>query len=495
MTGPRIVRRAADLFKESRAARSAALALLLAAVFVTSLRIIKDPGPATFAPQSRSDFEDYYQASRMVDRGEDPYRVEQLQGIMELPKSFRPEDLMNPARLAELLSMFKGLGTYLYLPFTAFVLLPISKLDYKTAAAIFQILSFSAWIGVLYFLYRIARVGRPLLTEKEFMLPLLAAYALLGGFLSENASNGNIAFFLLLLVAPGLYLSFSDRWWAQILGGILIGIAAVLKVTPIFLVLVLFGSLRIYAIGGAVLGVVFGIAVPALGLGMDRNLALLQGWYNLILETYSKYVFLRPWANNQTISGAIGKWFLPGSDLKQGDYGLPLIGGLPNKELYHSLGLYVKLMNAALLGLAGIASLAAAYGSFRDHFRGMIREVLGSKDSRPLFLEDERTARLLWLVTLVSLVTAGVSWYHAYSVLFLPVFIRFFQVFSGGRFERGETACLFFTGFFSLAPMILGARIRDGLALYSVFTVGVVAMIVYLALLVIRSDRRSANGI
>lgn len=494
-TWKRTLQRLGELFSTSRAVRIGCLCLLLLAVAVTSLRIIKDPSSSGLIASSRSDFDDYYTASGMVGRGEDPYRVEQLQGIMELPRSFRPEDLLNPAKLIELMSRFKGLGTYLYLPFTAFVLLPLSGLDYKVAAGIFQFLSIFAFVAFLAFLYRSLRRDRPLITEREFTLPLLAAFSLLGGFLSENAANGNIAFFLLLLTGPGIYYSFSDKWWAQVAGGMLIGTAAVMKVTPVFLVLVLAASIRVYALVGVGLGIGLGIFLPALGLGWDRNLALLQGWYNLILETYNKYVFLRPWANNQTISGMIGKLFLPGSDLKQSEYGLPLIGGLPDKQMYTSLGLLVKGINAFLLGITGIASVVSAIRLFKNGFQSLVRSVFGSFDARPAFFEDVSMVRLLWLVTLVSLVTAGVSWYHAYCVLLLPWFLRFVQVFSGEKLLLGEKVAIAFTAFFSLGPLVMGSHLREGLALYSIFTFGVCFQALYLAWLVIASNRRPADGI
>ncbi|HMY44319.1 MAG TPA: hypothetical protein PKX74_02520 [Leptospiraceae bacterium] len=71
-TWKRTLQRLGDLFSTSRAVRIGCLCLLLLAIAVTSLRIIKDPSSSGLIASSRSDFDDYYTASGMVGRGEDP---------------------------------------------------------------------------------------------------------------------------------------------------------------------------------------------------------------------------------------------------------------------------------------------------------------------------------------------------------------------------------------------------------------------------------------
>jgi hypothetical protein len=57
----------------------------------------------------------------------------------------------------------------------------------------------------------------------------------------------------------------NNFWWAQVAGGMLIGTAAVMKVTPVFLVLVLAASIRVYALVGVGLGIGLGIFFPGFG--------------------------------------------------------------------------------------------------------------------------------------------------------------------------------------------------------------------------------------
>ncbi|MCE9598439.1 MAG: DUF2029 domain-containing protein [Spirochaetia bacterium] len=483
------------ILSQRRYLRLGLLVVLFLAFGVTSFRIIKAQNEQLFAPTSRSDFEDYYQASRLLAEGKDPYRSEQLEDIRQLSGSFNPADLFDPVKLQQIIAKFRGLGTYLYLPFTAFALLPISGLEYHSAAAIFQAASLLSLAIMLWFLYASDRArAQNGWAERDFTVPLVSSLILFAGLLAENAGNGNIGFFLLLLCLPGLVLSMNDSIPRQILGGFLIGIAVVLKITPIFLALVLLAYFRIFALGGLTLGIAFGLIVPGLALGFDRNVELIQGWYALIISTYNKFVFMRPWANNQTISGAIGKLFISGSDVKQASFGLPLLSGVTDFETVRRFGLYVKIANAALMLTALVTSLVVLWRTFAGNFSGMIGEVLGGKKSHVDFWSNVTLVRLAFLVLLVSLVTSGVSWYHAYGMLFLPVYLRIRQSYNGQSLVLLEKIAFTTIGFFSLAPMILSAHMRDTLAMYSIFAFGMVVIALCYAWLILRSSE-ARNGI
>lgn len=474
--------------KSVRAGLYAALLLIL---LVTSLRIVRPSDTSSSFVRSRSDFEDYYRAALMTGRGEDPYRVDQLQRIMELPRTLKPQDLLDPAKLEDVLLMFSGVGTYLYLPLTAFLLQPFTFLDYQGAALLFQILSLGAFAACAYVLFRLR--GAP---EPVFSAAFLPAGFLLAGLLSENAANGNIATFLLLLTSAGIALSMRQGWFWGFFGGFLMGIAVILKITPAFLLLVPFAFLRLPALLGAGSGIAAGLVVPAALFGTARTIELTQGWMRLILETYSKYVFFRPWANNQTLSGAVGKWFLPGSDLKQGDAGLPFLSGIPDEGTYVLLANAVRAGNAVLWLLALLCAVWIAWQIFRGSFQGMIRSVLAGKvEEQSSGIYTARFAHLVFLCTLVSLVTAGVSWYHAYSVLLLPLYLRACAVQNGEPLGSGEKILAWVLGGFSLLPPLLSSHTRDIIALYSVFTVVVVCMILYSAFLLLSGRAGKQNGI
>lgn len=479
-----------DLF-ERRSVRAALYVLFGAVLIVTSMRIVKPADPVGSLSRSRSDFEDYYRAAVMTARGEDPYRMDQLKRIMELPRTLKPQDLADPARFQDLLLLFSGVGTYLYLPLTAFLLQPLTLLDYQAAALVFQIGSSGALAVCAYLLFRFR--SQP---ERQFSGAFLPALVLLAGFLSENAANGNIATFLILLTAAGLVLSFEKSWKWSAAGGFLLGTAVILKITPAFLLLVPFAFLRVFSLIGAGAGIAAGLSLPALAFGVHRTLALTEGWYRLIIETYSKYVFLRPWANNQTISGAVGKWFLPGSDLKQAEAGLPFLSGIPDESVTLFLANAVRISNAALWAIAFLCACLVAWSVYRKNFQGMLRAVFGgAAEGAVLSPYSARFARLAFVCTLVSLVTAGVSWYHAYSVLLLPVYLRFCAVLEGEPLRTGEKISLAVLGAFSLLHPLLSSHTRDLIALYSVFTVAVVCMILYSAGLLVTGRAGKPNGI
>lgn len=489
--------RGLEFFQAQLSARRYLRLGLLVALFlafaVTSFRIIKAQNEQLFAPTSRSDFEDYYQASRLLAEGKDPYRADQLEDIRQLSGTFNPADLFDPVKLQKIIAKFRGLGTYLYLPFTAFALLPISGLGYHAAAAIFQAVSLLSLGLMIWFLYAADRSRlQDTWNERDFTVPLVSSVLLFAGFLAENAGNGNIGFFLLCLCLPGLVLSMKDGVSSQILGGFLIGIAVVLKITPIFLALVLLAYLRLFALAGLTLGIVFGLLVPAVALGFDRNLELIQGWYSLIISTYNKFVFMRPWANNQTISGAIGKFFISGSDVKQAAYGLPLLSGVSDHGTVRQFGMYVKIANLILMLACVATTVGVMWRTFAGNFSRMIRAALGEKNNLIDFWSNVTLVRLAFLVILVSLVTSGVSWYHAYGMLFLPVYLRIRQSYNGQRLAPLEVFAFAFIGFFSLAPMILSAHLREMLAMYSIFALGMVIIAPGFIWLILRnSEARS----
>ncbi len=120
---------------ERRAVRTALYVLFGTALLITSMRIVR-PGDSGSLVRSRSDFEDYYRAAVMTARGEDPYRMDQLERLIELPRTLKPQDLMDPAKFQDVLLLFSGVGTYLYLPLTAFLLLPFTFLDYRVSGSI-----------------------------------------------------------------------------------------------------------------------------------------------------------------------------------------------------------------------------------------------------------------------------------------------------------------------------------------------------------------------
>ena len=429
------------------------LIVVIAVLAFDSAKIIRPES----AFRSRSDFEDYYQASRRLNQGDDLYKTQAIQKIID------QKDRINDINLEELIRLFiesKEVGAYLYPPFFAFVLTPVHSLSYKTAAIIFQLVSLSLLALFLFQLISFLSPGSDRYIAVS--LPVLLYFS----FLHDNAGNGNVGFIILALCGFGLLWSLdlgivqrvsASRTWQfckQFFGGFLIGIASVIKIIPIFLSGVLFAQRRYLALTGFVFGILFGVSLPAVSVGMTHNIQLHKDWYSFLVGSYQKSLVVRPYANNQTISAGISKLLIDGSDVKQNRFGLPLysvgIDDLPKVTIA------IRIINAALV-LSLLSLLVAVAWRLPK-----------------LALQFDFTS-LVSLTLLTSLVSSGVSWYHTYSLLLIPLAIRI----SKGPIESVTERIAYYTpACLALFLAILPIRFYDAFSLYSVFTWAVVAAVI-----------------
>ncbi len=404
--------------------------MMLLILAVDSSRILRDPSPF----RSRSDFEDYFEASRRLHAGEDLYKTGAMKNLFE-----QSADLpsMQWEEIVKLLLESKGVGAYLYPPFFAFLLTPIQGLDYKTAAIIFQMLSLAALALLLWLLHR--RVKG---TAAEYTVVL--ATLLYFPFLDDNASNGNVGFFLLLLCGTGILWSFREGL-RSFLGGFLIGLATVIKIIPAFLAGILFAGRRFVALAGFVSGILFAVSVPAVAGGWQQNLDRHEQWYSFLIDTYQKHLVVRPYANNQTISAALSKLMIAGSDHKQERFGLPLVD--LSLEQLPVFSMTVRLINVALVGSLGLLLLVLAW-------------------RRPVHIDEDSFAGILSLSLLTALVSSGVSWYHTYSLLLIPLALRM----SGKAMNTAERIAYYGPAGMAILLGIMPFRWFEALSLYSFYT-------------------------
>lgn len=103
---------------------------------------------------NRSDFRDYYNASVRFTQGNNLYNLDQIDEILGKLQSgeIKIEEAFTPKVFLQLKSMMEGLGTYIYPPTFAFLLIPISFFPYEVASAVFLTLNFLAFLGSLYIL-------------------------------------------------------------------------------------------------------------------------------------------------------------------------------------------------------------------------------------------------------------------------------------------------------------------------------------------------------
>tara|TARA_B100002051_G_scaffold276844_1_gene330260 strand:+ start:4107 stop:5573 length:1467 start_codon:yes stop_codon:yes gene_type:complete len=443
------------------------LALLaFVALFVAGLRVLDEAdGGLLQLRSSRSDFEDYYSASvRMSEHG-DLYNMEAIRS-MENTKD-PGIDVNNPMELLQFsmtpegqayLQSLKGAGSYLYLPFFAFLLLPLSLIGYEVAVMVFQLSS----IFLLWYFFVLIRKHHESMDRQRFWYIAFLSMLPVASFLSENSANANVGFLLIFLAGAGLLLASPDlaggevestarsRW--SYLGGALLGIAAVIKIMPAILGLFLLGRRNFRAIGAAIATGLLCLIVPVLYAGWSLNLQWHLDWYDLMINTYSQYGVVRPYANNQTISAAFSKLFVAGSDPeKQAAAGLPI--------LFHSLedlgsggAFWLRtVIKSIVYSLVGTVTVLAFIFSFRRKFL------------RP----DKRLARVYFIqaLILVSLLISGVSWFHAYSLLLIPLAFRLAGSEPVTVEEKWMIGLIAFSG---LGNFIFSGTVRDLLAMYSV---------------------------
>ena len=439
--------------------------ILLAILFFSASRVpFYTADPAGF--KNRSDFDDYFQAGILIRSGKDPYRMDNIKTLLN-----QASDISGMS-LADAAGRLRGAGSYIYPPFTASLLSPLAPLEYMGAAAVYQLFSMACLFFALFFLYKYSlRAAGPGI----YFASLSAALLLLFRFQAENALNGNVAFFLIFLCGAGLLFAFEPVSYLEFLGGFLIGVAGGIKITPLYLGATLLAGRKFRAISGMAVGLLFTFLIPAVFSGFERNLEYLKNWYLLVFDSYGKVVFVRAWANNQTITGAIGKLFIPGSDNLQPAYSLPLIypDSMPPAGYLAGMALFARI-------LALVPTLVSAFlGIFA--FLMLYRKKVSSLMNSLFFIT------LVEICTLASLLGSGVSWYHAYAVLFIPVFLRLRLHFSGKEILRGgEMYTFLFYGFFGLVSSVLSFPMREWLSIFSIFTWGLCVVFVYKTVLALR---------
>ena len=182
-----------------------------------------------------NDFHDFWLAAKLITMGRSPYDIHALQALAD----------------AENLHFVLG-GGYLYpLPF-AVAMVPFTALPFATSVLVFNYLSLalfgltvSAWFGW-------AHGWAPELRRRRFAL---AAVAGLYPPVYGTIANGQANLVLLPLTAAGVVLALDGhRLVRRGAGGVLIGLAAIVKLVPGVLILPLFLGRRIEAAVGIVAG-------------------------------------------------------------------------------------------------------------------------------------------------------------------------------------------------------------------------------------------------
>lgn len=470
-----------------------AIGLCLLSFLIIGMRIVREPpGGVQMFRHSLSDFEDYHEASgRFLHAVPDPYRVDNLKRARDCYYK-----KVNDCTPLESLEMLQRTGTYLYPPFLAFLLTPLADLTYKNAAIIFNFLSWGMLLlfiwSMLQFMRRTTPARQPLPEAKQYLI-ILGAVLLIFQLLSDNAARGNIGFILILLCGQGILWSFGAGRWRGLLGGFLLGMAAVIKVTPGLLGFVLVGGRRPLALIGMLGGTLFALFVPGLLYGFDANINYLNDWNRLLIQNFGELTFIRGWVNNQSVVGFIGKLFVPGQTSEQSRFGLPwtLFAGHSTAERLAIFAMLARTLNTILLGLLALSAL-------RQALRKPIQSFFNFNPVEPAqqALQEVGLVPLMVINILVSLLISGVSWYHAYCMLFIPLVLYLWRrqnILAHGKLEK--SIGMRFSGgsllIFGLAYVVFPPVLRDFLSVYSIFALAmyVVCLLLAFALIVGRPDQ------
>jgi hypothetical protein len=374
---------------------------------------------------SQSDFFDYYRASRLFAEHKDIY---QWKAFKSLGEDFKVENLFQPETFDKFLSLKGNIGTYIYPPLFAFLIIPITGLEYEIASAIFIIINSLSLVLALFFTYH-------LLEEKDFFFAasfwgLLFSYR----FLESHVTNNQVTFILLALVLGAIYIEKKfDTFTGKSISAILLSLAIIIKITPAIFILYFFLK-RSYLV--IFLTLVFGglwMLVPSV-YGFEYNLGLIQNWNELVLQSAMKNPIFRAWRGNQSLVGTLAKYFLIGADPEnQIKYGMPFYASSPVlvKYIFYSI---------SFLLIAPV-----------------------------LFLK-ERGNKMISILFILSVVLSGISWLHAFSFLLFPSIFFISEILSN-KTRESYKYILFTIGCLNLFTMksISGKIIEESSLMFSLF--------------------------
>jgi hypothetical protein len=162
-------------------------------------------------------------------------------------------------------------GFYKYSPFACLPFIPLTLLPYAVASVLYYLFLTAA---LIYFLWRVTKEVSQGHFKQQLAIAALSGLMLID-HLERELHLGNINLFLLILLFEVYRLLIRQKDWQA---GALYGLVLLFK--PHFLVVLpyLLWKRKLRAAAATVLSVIIGLLLPALGLGWNENLRLLQFW-------------------------------------------------------------------------------------------------------------------------------------------------------------------------------------------------------------------------
>jgi hypothetical protein len=320
---------------------------------------------------NKSDFQDYYTASKLFYDKKDLYNLDFIQSLKE---EIKLEDLFKLENLKKLESLKGNVGTYIYPPLFAFLLIPLGFLSYATAATIFTIFNFICLLISLFLITKLISIKD---TFTILFFTLLINYR----YLESHISNNQVAFLLILLILISIY-SKND-----LLSGILLSLAILIKLTPAIFLFYFLYKRQFKRFGYTLLFSFIWAMLPSL-YSHEYNLHSLGNWYDLVLNNAMKNPAFRSWKNNQSLIATIAKYFMVGADpLNQALFRMPFANLEPKTITY------LFYFISGVLVSPFIYKLKKGYS-------------------------DEQLISILFIL---SVIFSGISWVHSFVVLLFPI--------------------------------------------------------------------------
>lgn len=368
----------------------------------------------------QSDFNDYYRASKSFHSQEDIYHISLIKNLSE---SIKMENLFLPENLKKLEALKGNLGSYIYPPTFAFLLIPISHLPYNAASMVFFITNFLCLLFSLFLIYK-------MIPSKNIILVYSISLVFCYRFLENHAINNQVAFILILLILLSVYVK------SDCLAGILLSLGIVIKITPGIFVLYFLYKKRFKVLVFTGIFVGFWLLLPSLS-GHEYNLTQLKNWYLLVLENAMKNPIFRAWKNNQSLLATLAKYFLNGADLlNQPQYSIPFIILTTTK---------VKVI---FYTLTVLILTPLAWKSFK-----------GIQDNL-----------LLACLFILSVVLSGVSWIHSFSVLLFSFIYAVNFLYEHKEMKSYRVALgILGLSIIILGKQFIGSRVEDLVMMYSIY--------------------------
>lgn len=372
----------------------------------------------------KSDFLDYYHASKRWVTGENLYRFDVALQLTEIRSL---EELFQPQNLPLLQALQNETATYIYPPLFSFLLIPLGALSPYLASLIFQIISWLALLGIVWLLLKDKNsiVSQMKLPGWTFTLLLLLNFR----FLESHIQNNQVGILLIFLILISI-LSEKDT-----LSGFLLALAVSIKVTPLVFLFLFIYQRRFKAIGYFVISILFWNLLPCL-YNFNYTMQMTNTWFSEILGNAMSNPMLRSWKNNQSFVSTMAKYFLVGADfINQPSYNLPFL------QLSKETIKYIQLIFVGLFGLPLLFLLKK---------KGIQWEILS-------------------LLFLFSAIFSGISWTHSFVICLVPYLLILFYH-QTNRLSKMESYVL---AVVTVLPLLshrnfIGPKFESALSMFSI---------------------------